>query len=229
MMSKAPVIAIDGPSGSGKGAVAKHIADTLGFALLDSGALYRVLGIAVLRHGIALHDHGAIAELARDLDVEFGLSGADSVALEGDDVTLAIRTDEGSDMASRVGAIPAARAGLLERQLAFRQPPGLVADGRDMGTVVFPDAAVKIFLTASVEERAKRRYKQLIGKGIGAILPDLLRDLKERDERDSLRAISPLKPAEDAIVLDTTDLDLAQVVARVLEMAVVRLHKQGNN
>jgi cytidylate kinase len=222
-MNKAPVIAIDGPSGSGKGSVARLVADELGFALLDSGALYRVLGIAVLRHGVDLEDHAAVAELARTLDVEFGKSGEDSVALEGEDVTLAIRTDAGSDMASRVGAIPAARAALLERQLAFRQPPGLVADGRDMGTVVFPDAEVKIFLTAAVEERAKRRYKQLIGKGIGAILPDLLRDLKERDERDSLRSISPLKPAEDATVLDTTDLDLAAVVARVLELVAAQL------
>jgi cytidylate kinase len=222
-MNKAPVIAIDGPSGSGKGSVARLVADELGFALLDSGALYRVLGIAVLRHGVDLEDHAAVAELARTLDVEFGKSGEDSVALEGEDVTLAIRTDAGSDMASRVGGIPAARTALLERQLAFRQPPGLVADGRDMGTVVFPDAEVKIFLTAAVEERAKRRYKQLIGKGIGAILPDLLRDLKERDERDSLRAISPLKPAEDATVLDTTDLDLAAVVARVLELVTAQL------
>ncbi len=222
-MNKAPVIAIDGPSGSGKGSVARLVAEELGFALLDSGALYRVLGIAVLRHGVDLEDHAAVAELARTLDVEFGKSGEDSVALEGEDVTLAIRTDAGSDMASRVGAIPAARTALLERQLAFRQPPGLVADGRDMGTVVFPDAEVKIFLTAAVEERAKRRYKQLIGKGIGAILPDLLRDLKERDERDSLRAISPLKPAEDATVLDTTDLDLAAVVARVLELVTAQL------
>jgi cytidylate kinase len=225
-MNKAPVIAIDGPSGSGKGSVARLVADELGFALLDSGALYRVLGIAVLRHGVDLEDHAAVAELARTLDVEFGKSGEDSVALEGEDVTLAIRTDAGSDMASRVGAIPAARAALLERQLAFRQPPGLVADGRDMGTVVFPDAEVKIFLTAAVEERAKRRYKQLIGKGIGAILPDLLRDLKERDERDSLRAISPLKPAEDATVLDTTDLDLAAVVTRVLELVAAQLPAQ---
>jgi cytidylate kinase len=222
-MNKAPVIAIDGPSGSGKGSVARLVADELGFALLDSGALYRVLGIAVLRHGVDLEDHAAVAELARTLDVEFGKSGEDSVALEGEDVTLAIRTDAGSDMASRVGAIPAARAALLERQLAFRQPPGLVADGRDMGTVVFPDAEVKIYLTAAVEERAKRRYKQLIGKGIGAIRPDLLRDLKERDERDSLRSISPLKPAEDATVLDTTDLDLAAVVARVLELVAAQL------
>lgn len=217
-MSLAPVITIDGPSGTGKGSVARVVADRLGYHLLDSGALYRTLGIAVLRHSIPLTDADRVAALARQLDVQFGRDGPDTVALEGEDVTRAIRTEQGSDMASRVGAIPAVRAALLERQIAFRQPPGLVADGRDMGTVVFPDAGVKIYLTASAEERANRRYKQLIGKGIGAILPDLLRDLKERDERDSLRAISPLKPAEDATVLDTTNLDLAQVIEQVMEL-----------
>lgn len=222
-MDKPPVITIDGPSGTGKGSVAKAVADHLGFALLDSGALYRTLGIAVLRHGVPLEDHGRVAALARNLDIEFGRDGPDSVWLEGTDASLAIRTEQGSDMASRVGSIPAARAALLDRQLAFRKPPGLVADGRDMGTVVFPDAQVKIFLTASAEERAHRRYKQLIAKGIGAILPDLLRDLKERDERDSLRAISPLKPAEDATVLDTTNLNLSQVIGRVLELVADKL------
>lgn len=222
-MDKPPVITIDGPSGTGKGSVAKAVADRLGFALLDSGALYRALGIAVLRHGIPLEDHGKIAELALGLDIEFGRNGPDSVSLDGEDASLAIRTEQGSDMASRVGSIPAARAALLARQLAFRKPPGLVADGRDMGTVVFPDAEVKIFLTASAEERAQRRYNQLIGKGIGAILPDLLRDLKERDERDSLRAISPLKPAEDATVLDTTHLDLSAVIERVMKLVIEKL------
>ena len=222
-MKKPPVIAIDGPSGTGKGSVAKAVADRLGFILLDSGALYRALGIAVLRHGIPLEDHAKVADLARNLNIEFGRNGPDSVELDGSDVSRAIRSEQGSDMASRVGAIPAARAALLERQLAFRMPPGLVADGRDMGTVVFPDAQVKIFLTASAEERAQRRYKQLIGKGIGAILPDLLRDLKERDKRDSLRPISPLKPAEDATVLDSTDLSLPQVIERVLELVAGKL------
>lgn len=222
-MEKPPVITIDGPSGTGKGSVAKAVADRLGFVLLDSGALYRALGVAVLRHGIPLEDRVKVAELARNLDIEFGQNGPDSVALDGSDVSRAIRSEQGSDMASRVGAIPAARAALLARQLAFRQPPGLVADGRDMGTVVFPDAPVKIFLTASADERAQRRYKQLIGKGIGAILPDLLRDLKERDERDSLRPISPLKPAEDATVLDTTNLSLPQVIERVLELVAGKL------
>lgn len=223
MAAKAPVVTIDGPSGSGKGTVAAHLAKRLGFSLLDSGALYRVLGIATAKANLDLNNHIKISELAREMNVEFGLSGADSVALNGEDVSLEIRTDKGSDLASKVGAIPAARQALFQRQLDFRQPPGLVADGRDMGTVVFPDAELKIYLTASLEERAQRRYKQLIGKGIGAILPDLLRELKERDQRDSEREISPLKPAKDAFVIDTTNLSLEQVVEKVAKLAVQAL------
>jgi len=225
-MQPVPVITIDGPSGTGKGSVAKAVADRLGFQLLDSGALYRALGVAVTKHRISLNNHEQVAEIAKNLDIEFGLDGPGSVRLEGEDVSLEIRSEKGGDMASRVAAIPAARQALMARQLAFRQPPGLVADGRDMGTVVFPDAEVKIYLDASAEERAQRRYKQLIGKGIGAILPDLLRDLKERDERDSLRAISPLKPAEDATVLDTTCLDLAQVIEQVMALVKAKLPVQ---
>jgi cytidylate kinase len=213
-----PVIAIDGPSGTGKGTVANHVARSLGFHLLDSGALYRVLGIAVAKRGIDLQDVDTVAAVARDLDLEFGASGPGSIHLNGEDVSLEIRTDLGSDMASRVGAIPQARAALLERQLAFRKPPGLVADGRDMGTVVFPDSILKIYLTASAEERANRRYKQLIDKGMDVKLPALLQDLKERDARDSERSISPLKPAADAFVLDTTTLSEKQVMDRVMEM-----------
>ena len=216
-MNKAPVIAIDGPSGSGKGTISSRVAESLSFSLLDSGALYRVLGIACDRHGIDLTDSLAVANLARDLDIQFGLRGEGSVCVDGEDVSLAIRTDLGSDMASKVGAIEEAREALFQRQLAFREAPGLVADGRDMGTTVFPDATLKIFLTASLEARAQRRYKQLIGKGINATLPALLRDLKERDRRDSERTVSPLKPAEDAIVIDTTDLTIEQVVKQVLE------------
>ena len=216
-MNKAPVIAIDGPSGSGKGTISSRVAESLGFSLLDSGALYRVLGIACDRHGIDLTDSLAVANLARDLDIQFGLRGEGSVCVDGEDVSFAIRTDLGSDMASKVGAIEEAREALFHRQLAFREAPGLVADGRDMGTTVFPDATLKIFLTASLEARAQRRYKQLIGKGINATLPALLRDLKERDRRDSERTVSPLKPAEDAIVIDTTDLTIEQVVKQVLE------------
>jgi cytidylate kinase len=193
------------------------VAESLGFSLLDSGALYRVLGIACDRYGVDLSIPSAVANLARELDIHFGISGEGSVWLDGEDVSLAIRTDLGSDLASKVGAIEAAREALFQRQLAFREGPGLVADGRDMGTTVFPDATLKIFLTASLDARAQRRYKQLIGKGIDAILPALLRDLKERDRRDTERVISPLKPAEDAIVIDTTDLTIDQVVKKVLE------------
>ena len=216
-MNKAPVITIDGPSGSGKGTVASRIAESLKFSLLDSGALYRVLGIACDRHGIDLSDPLAVANLARNLNIHFGRSGEGSVWLDHEDVSLVIRTDLGSDMASKVGAIEAAREALFERQRAFRKAPGLVADGRDMGTIVFPDATLKIFLTASLDARAQRRYKQLIDKGIDAILPALLRDLKERDRRDTERVVSPLKPAEDGIVIDTTDLSIDQVVKQTLE------------
>ncbi len=220
-MEKPPVITIDGPSGSGKGTIASRVASELSYHLLDSGALYRILGIATLKHGVALNNEPELAKLAKSLDIAFGENGSGSVSLDGDDVSLEIRSDRGSDMASRVGAIPAARDALFERQLAFLQPPGLVADGRDMGTVVFPDAEVKIYLTASPEERARRRYKQLIGKGIDAILPALLRELKERDERDSKREVSPLVPAEDALVLDTTDLSIDEVVEEVLNQAKI--------
>ena len=222
-MTGIPVITIDGPSGSGKGTVAVRIAEELGFTLLDSGALYRSVGIAALRGEIDLRDHQQIAELARHLNIEFGVSSPDSVWLDGEDVSLEIRTDIGSELASQIGAIPAAREALYERQLAFRKAPGLVADGRDMGTVVFQDAIIKIYLTARPEERAQRRYKQLIDKGIDASLPDLLRDLKERDARDSERPISPLKPAKDAVVLDTTDLHIDQVVEQVLDLVSERL------
>jgi cytidylate kinase len=217
--AKVPVVTIDGPSGSGKGAVAAILAKQLGFSLLDSGALYRVLGIATLKANLELENHKAIRDLAHNMRVEFGLSGADSVELNGEDISLEIRTDIGSDQASKIGAIPAAREALFQRQLDFRQAPGLVADGRDMGTVIFPDAQLKIYLTASPEERAQRRYKQLIGKGIGAILFDLLRELKARDQRDSEREISPLKPAKDAFVIDTTSLSLEQVVEKVAKLA----------
>jgi cytidylate kinase len=226
-LTEVPVIAIDGPSGSGKGAVASALAEQLGFSLLDSGALYRVLGVAAHKAGLDFDDTAALTALAGRMHIEFGRSGPDSVWLNGEDISREIRTDQGSILASRVGEIPAARQALHDRQLAFRKPPGLVADGRDMGTVVFPDAVLKIFLTASVEERAQRRYKQLIGKGIDAILPGLLRDLKARDERDSQRSVSPLKPAEDAVVIDSTDLTLDQVITRVANLATQRLAEQG--
>ena len=214
-----PVITIDGPSGSGKGAVASHLAQRLGYHLLDSGALYRVLGLAVDKKGLDRNETNKIKEIASSLDVVFSSTAAGSVHLEGEDVSLAIRTDRGSELASLMGAIPEAREGLMALQLAFRKPPGLVADGRDMGTVVFPDAELKIFLSASAEERAERRYKQLIDKGIGVTLPALLRELKERDQRDRQRAVSPLVAAPDAVRIDSTDMSLNEVLERVDKLA----------
>ena len=222
-MNKVPVITIDGPSGSGKGTVATLTAKDLGFRLLDSGALYRSLAVSAIKREVNLEDHQQLADLARCLNIEFDLFNSGSVWLDGEDVSLSIRTDIVSKAASLLGTIPAVRTALHEQQLAFRKEPGLVADGRDMGTVVFPDALVKIYLTARLEERVQRRYKQLIDKGIDATLPLLLRDLKERDAKDSERPISPLKPAKDAVVLDTTDLQVDQVVQLVMSIVRDRL------
>ncbi|MED6332968.1 MAG: (d)CMP kinase [Pseudomonadota bacterium] len=222
-MNKIPVITIDGPSGSGKGTVATLTAKALGFRLLDSGVLYRSLAVSAIKREVNLEDHQQLADLARCLNIEFDLFNSGSVWLDGEDVSLSIRTDIVSKAASLLGTIPAVRTALHEQQLAFRKEPGLVADGRDMGTVVFPDALVKIYLTARLEERVQRRYKQLIDKGIDATLPLLLRDLKERDAKDSERPISPLKPAKDAVVLDTTDLQVDQVVQLVMSIVRDRL------
>ena len=222
-MNDIPVIAIDGPSGSGKGTIAEMVANRLGFVFLDSGALYRILGIAAHKANLKLENHSQVAHLARTLEIEFCSDGPGTILLNGENVSKEIRTDLGSDLASLVGSIPEAREALHERQLQFRKSPGLVADGRDMGTVVFPDATLKIFLTAIVSERAQRRYKQLIDKGIDATLPHLLRDLKERDAKDSERPISPLKPAKDAVVLDTTELQLDHVVRQVMRIVRARL------
>ena len=222
-MNKIPVITIDGPSGSGKGTVATLTAKDLGFRLLDSGALYRSLAVSAIKREVNLEDHQQLADLARCLNIKFDLFDSGSVWLDGEDVSLSIRTDIVSKAASLLGTIPAVRTALHEQQLAFRKEPGLVADGRDMGTVVFPDALVKIYLTARLEERVQRRYKQLIDKGIDATLPHLLRDLKERDAKDSERPISPLKPAKDAVVLDTTDLRVDQVVQLVMSIVRDRL------
>lgn len=212
----APVLAIDGPSGTGKGTLARLIRAWLGWHLLDSGALYRLVGLAAERAGVDLEDEAGLTRLAADLDCGFSEDTDETrVLLEGGDVTDALRAETAGAAASRVAAVPGVRAALLDRQRAFRQPPGLVADGRDMGTVVFPDAALKIFLTASAEERAHRRYKQLIEKGMSVNLAQLLGDIAERDRRDAERPVSPLKPAADAVILDTTRLDIAAVEAQV--------------
>ena len=209
-----PVIASDGPSASGKGTVAALVAQALGFHYLDSGAIYRVTAHAAQRAGLSLDDEAVLAELARGLDLRF--EGGE-VFLDGEAVGDAIRTEEAGRAASKIAAMPVLRAALLERQRAFRQAPGLVTDGRDMGSVVFPDATVKIFLTASCEARAQRRYKQLIEKGFDANLAALFQDLSERDARDAARAAAPLKQTADAALLDTTGLTISQAVERVLQ------------
>ena len=214
-----PVITVDGPSGAGKGTVSHMLADTLGWHFLDSGALYRVTGQACLIEGVSWDDHPAVTEIARHLQVSFSAaaSGEILVSYKGRDVSREIRTEEGGRGASTVAAIPAVREALLARQREFRQAPGLVADGRDMGTVVFPSAALKIFLTASARERAERRYKQLIAKGENVSLPRLLEDIEERDARDSSREVSPLVPAEDAIIIDSTATPIEGVFAQAMQ------------
>ena len=208
-----PVIAIDGPSASGKGTVAARVAAVLGWHYLDSGALYRLAALAAQRAGVAWSDEAAVAAVAAALDVRFG---EDSILLSGVEVSEAIRQEDISSGASKIAALPLVREALLARQREFRQAPGLVADGRDMGSVVFPDAQTKIFLTASVEIRAQRRYKQLIEKGIAANIQPLLLDLRERDERDSRRSVAPLRQSEDAHLLDTSSLTNAQAVNQIL-------------
>ena len=217
-MNNAPVLTIDGPSGSGKGTISLIVANKLGWHMLDSGALYRLVAYGVEKHAISLQDEAKIADYARTLDVRFEQAeGSDELAiyLEGEDVTRGIRTEKAGNAASKVAAIQPVRDALLDRQRAFSQPPGLVADGRDMGTTVFPEAGLKIFLTASAEERAKRRYKQLKDKGIDVSLPALVKEIAERDARDSQRSASPLKSAEDAIQLDTSEMTIDEVVQRV--------------
>lgn len=217
-MNDAPVITIDGPSGVGKGTLSQLLAEQLGWHLLDSGALYRVVGLAAQRGGIALDDESALAALALDLPLRFQTDDAGvRVLLAEEDVSAALRTEAAGNAASQVAALGAVRAALLERQRAFQQLPGLVADGRDMGSVVFPSAALKIFLSASPEERANRRYKQLKQKGMDVNLAALIEALRERDARDSARAVAPLRPATDAMLIDTTELSIAEVFEQVLQ------------
>ena len=213
------VLTVDGPSGSGKGTVCRLLARELGWNLLDSGALYRLVGIAARKHGVEFGDHPALGALARHMDVQFraDASGEEAcVLLEGEDVSAIVRSEQVGALASEVAAVPAVRNALLMRQRAFRVAPGLVADGRDMGTVVFPDAALKVFLTASAAERAQRRYKQLKEKGEAVSLPRLVEDIEARDRRDTERAVAPLRAAPDAVLIDTTGIGITEVFLRLM-------------
>lgn len=224
MTANAPVITIDGPSGAGKGTLCKAMAEALGWHLLDSGAIYRVLALAALHHQVDVSTQEALVPLAAHLDVRFIASCADlQVILEGEDVSAEIRTQEVANAASQVAAFPRVREALLRRQRAFREAPGLIADGRDMGTVVFPDAPVKIFLDASAEERANRRMLQLQHKGFSVNFDRLLTEIKERDDRDRNRAVAPLVPAENALVLDSTSMNIEQVIEKALQYACKKL------
>lgn len=212
------VITIDGPSGSGKGTLSQMLARHLGYHLLDSGALYRLVALAAMKKGVDLTNEEAVSQVATRLDVIFSLENDESaqILLEGVKVTDAIRQEAVSMAASKVAAYPSVRAALLERQRAFAIAPGLIADGRDMGTTVFPAAQVKVFLTASAEARAERRYKQLCSKGESVDMTELVQDIRERDERDSNRAISPLKPAGDAVIIDSTAMTIDEVFTKIL-------------
>jgi cytidylate kinase len=234
-MSRIPVIAVDGPSGSGKGVVTSHLAEHYGFHILDSGALYRLVGIAARNDGLALEnvdfDQSRAAALAAALDISFDPTGDPesplSIKLDGNDVTLRLRSDEAGVDASRVASIQSVRDNLGDLQLSFRREPGLVADGRDMGTAIFPNADAKIFLTASAEARAERRYNQLKHKDIGVSLHALFQSIQARDERDMSREASPLRPADDALVVDSTDMSIEEVLETVQAFVSQKLNVSG--
>jgi len=220
----APVITIDGPSGSGKGTLSLLVAQQLGWTLLDSGAIYRVLSLAASHHNVALDNEEALVQLAGALDVQFKSSdNGINVILEGEDVTNTLRLETTGNGASKIAALPRVREALLRRQRAFLKEPGLVADGRDMGTVVFSNAPVKVFLDASAEARAQRRYLQLQNKGVDVNIADLLSEIQERDQRDRNREVAPLRPAEDALVIDSTEVSIETVLKKVLDYVQVKL------
>ena len=223
-MPSSHIVTIDGPSGSGKGTISRAVAVRVGWHLLDSGALYRLVALAGSKKGLKPDDTDGHAQVAGSMDVRFDVAGdgGEAVILAGEEVTRQIRSEEAGQGASRVAAWPPVRSALLDRQRAFAKPPGLVADGRDMGTVVFPEADLKIFLTASPDERALRRYKQLKDKGSDVSLPALSREITERDQRDATRAVAPLKPAPDAEVIDSTSLSIEQVIDRVIALGRAR-------
>jgi cytidylate kinase len=223
MQSSQPVITVDGPSGSGKGTVCRLLAQKLGWSVLDSGAIYRVLALAAIHHMIKPEDEEALLPLAANLDVQFSVdneTGAGRIILEGEDVTKSIRTEEVGGLASQIAALPSVREALLRRQRAFRNDLGLIADGRDMGTIVFPDAVLKIYLTASAEARAQRRFLELKQRGLDVKIDKLIADIKERDERDTNRPVAPLVPAEDAITIDTTELNAIQAFDKVVSICL---------